>query len=591
MPSREQRALILPSAHADSLAKGTKTVVLSSARLSSHPILFGDDRHVLGRVTLGKGAKVDAFSVVEQFEKHAVTEHERQERWPGRTHLWAYPVEATDVFGASLAHVLKSSSPGGIGSVEVEDSSSAVAKGLRSLGAIVIDGAAVSVNEDGGVVVRDGTVAKALEASLASVGFDADLSVGDGTPPLDGEDVFSLVLMPCAARKHRVEKSGDVPHAVLDRAVGAIRVRSDEAGTFVDIGAVSDDGLVEAWSVRISKEQADPDAVADVCDPSGGLFGRWAWRQAQASSRVDGEWVEKGEGSPVDASVSVSTGLSLGWFEEWFLVSSDPTWNGRLVAKRGPDGWEASFTENMSPAVFVMRGMEDVQHAVPDAIEKAVPEHLRFWGADAVDGAREILLGSFDSLGDGSFSVCGEIVDIGSDASVEKCESGSVGLPLAEWHGAALDDGAAPRAAVSVTSVALIAKADAEGEPERFVLGEVLVPNDGEDGEEIDPDTDKDVYSREDIRKACHWWMENGSGAMGVLHKWMAGDKIRVLENYIAPCDFTVETVDGKSRVVKSGTWLLGIRVVDDDLYEQVVTEKLAAFSVGGRGSREELSI
>ena len=117
-------------------------------------------------------------------------------------------------------------------------------------------------------------------------------------------------------------------------------------------------------------------------------------------------------------------------------------------------------------------------------------------------------------------------------------------------------------------------------EEERFVLGIVLEPNDGEDGAPLDPDTQKDIYSAEEIRQAAHKFMEEYRN-LGVMHSELANDKIKILESYIAPADFIL---DGTK--IRKGTWLLAVRVIDDTLWQCVKRGELTGFSIGGSAMR-----
>lgn len=125
-----------------------------------------------------------------------------------------------------------------------------------------------------------------------------------------------------------------------------------------------------------------------------------------------------------------------------------------------------------------------------------------------------------------------------------------------------------------------ILKADVE---ERFVLGEVLVP------EELDADNDAkkkgfegDIYSEDEIRKAAHGYMER-SQFYDLKHQaLLAKSQIRVVESYLAPVDFELVGSDGSIRKIKKGTWLLGSRVLDDELWNSVKSGELMAYSIMG---------
>jgi len=109
----------------------------------------------------------------------------------------------------------------------------------------------------------------------------------------------------------------------------------------------------------------------------------------------------------------------------------------------------------------------------------------------------------------------------------------------------------------------------ADPSDERFVLGIVLEP-------EV-VDAHNEIYSAEEIRRAAHRFMEEFGGQLGIMHREAADGRIRILESYIALADFTVGDV-----VVRKGTWLLGVRIVDDELWEQVKAGEFDGFSIGG---------
>lgn len=122
---------------------------------------------------------------------------------------------------------------------------------------------------------------------------------------------------------------------------------------------------------------------------------------------------------------------------------------------------------------------------------------------------------------------------------------------------------------------------------ERFILGLVLEPNDGAPGSPLKPDTQGDVYSAEDIRKTAHGWMER-YGQIDLGHSWepLANEQVRILESYLAPCDFDIGEGDSAYHVVK-GTWLLALRVLDDAIWEGIKAGQIGAYSVGGLATPE----
>jgi hypothetical protein len=141
------------------------------------------------------------------------------------------------------------------------------------------------------------------------------------------------------------------------------------------------------------------------------------------------------------------------------------------------------------------------------------------------------------------------------------------------------------RRGVRLAPVHLVTKAEPAPIEERFVLGLVLEPNDGATGP-YKPDTQGDIYSAEAIREAAHNWMEQ-HGDVDLNHSWKAlgKEKVRILESYLAPCDFDLGEGSDAYHVVK-GTWLLGLRILDDAVWQDVKAGKIGAYSIGGTATR-----
>lgn len=131
------------------------------------------------------------------------------------------------------------------------------------------------------------------------------------------------------------------------------------------------------------------------------------------------------------------------------------------------------------------------------------------------------------------------------------------------------------------TAKEVVYKDEQGQQEERFILSMVLEPTEGE-GVDFKPDTQDDVYTAEEIRKGCHYWMENG-GAIDLMHSWEAMGKndVRILEVYIAPVDFD----NGGEKVLK-GSWMLALRIVNDALWQAIKEKKLGAYSIGGVAER-----
>lgn len=118
-----------------------------------------------------------------------------------------------------------------------------------------------------------------------------------------------------------------------------------------------------------------------------------------------------------------------------------------------------------------------------------------------------------------------------------------------------------------------IMKADAD---KQCVYGVVLAP------EEVD--LQEDWMKPEEIEKTAHFFMMNGA-TVGDSHESVA--KAKAIESYIAPCDFVGEGQYG-SQPVKKGSWVLGVKILDPEMWEGVKSGEYTGFSVGGWGMRKE---
>ncbi len=126
---------------------------------------------------------------------------------------------------------------------------------------------------------------------------------------------------------------------------------------------------------------------------------------------------------------------------------------------------------------------------------------------------------------------------------------------------------------------------------EHTVFAPVLEPNDGKDGSPLDPDKQNEIYSKEAIRKTAHYWMENG-GVVGLMHRFDVSKHVTILESYLSPVDFNFKCDDGKTYKVRKGTWLLRVRINNDEMWKSIKKGELGAFSVGGSAIKrtEEIS-
>lgn len=122
-------------------------------------------------------------------------------------------------------------------------------------------------------------------------------------------------------------------------------------------------------------------------------------------------------------------------------------------------------------------------------------------------------------------------------------------------------------------NIRLLKADDVPSTEERFTLGIVLEPD--------VVDSQMDTYDAATIRAAAHGYMEH-FGELGLQHQEKVTGRLKVLESYIAPVDMQIGEV-----LVKAGTWLMGIRFVDDDLWAAVKDGSLTGLSIGGSALRQ----
>lgn len=113
-------------------------------------------------------------------------------------------------------------------------------------------------------------------------------------------------------------------------------------------------------------------------------------------------------------------------------------------------------------------------------------------------------------------------------------------------------------------------------EEERYVLGIVLEPL----KEMGAKDAQDDMYSADEVRKAAYLFMQE-FGNLGLQHQKYINGRVKILENWITREDSVID-----NQAVAKGTWLLGVRVVDDALWQAVKDGTITGFSIGGTATR-----
>lgn len=122
---------------------------------------------------------------------------------------------------------------------------------------------------------------------------------------------------------------------------------------------------------------------------------------------------------------------------------------------------------------------------------------------------------------------------------------------------------------------ATIAKADVK---RQVAYGVVLAPC-GPD----EPDSQGDWYDELDIELAAQGFLAavaKGDGWGDLMHDGITRAGVPV-ESYIAPVDFRLGDED-----VRAGSWVMAMHYADPDIWRRIEKGELAAFSVGGIGTR-----
>ena len=113
-----------------------------------------------------------------------------------------------------------------------------------------------------------------------------------------------------------------------------------------------------------------------------------------------------------------------------------------------------------------------------------------------------------------------------------------------------------------------IFKAD---EAKKIVYGVVLEPH--------TVDLQGDVLSIDEIEQAAYAYLVN-SRVVGDSHSRLA--EAEVVESYLAPTD-----IELGGQQISKGTWIMGVRILNEDMWAQVMRGEFTGFSIGGTGERK----
>ena len=91
-----------------------------------------------------------------------------------------------------------------------------------------------------------------------------------------------------------------------------------------------------------------------------------------------------------------------------------------------------------------------------------------------------------------------------------------------------------------------------------------------------------DIYSAEEVRKACHNFNSHSMTA-NLLHLTTT-DSFSIVESYIAPVDMVLN-----EKIIKAGSWCCVIQVHEDEIWTDIKKGNLTGVSVGCMAKTEYL--
>lgn len=109
-------------------------------------------------------------------------------------------------------------------------------------------------------------------------------------------------------------------------------------------------------------------------------------------------------------------------------------------------------------------------------------------------------------------------------------------------------------------------------EDERVVTGPVLIPD--------QEDKHGDVVRADNIQDVAYKFMEEFQN-VDLMHTFK---EVGVpVESYLAPMD-----LDFEKMTVPEGSWMMSVRVTDDETWQAIKRGDLTGFSIYGQGERQE---
>lgn len=165
----------------------------------------------------------------------------------------------------------------------------------------------------------------------------------------------------------------------------------------------------------------------------------------------------------------------------------------------------------------------------------------------------------------------------GGKLKQEKCGCGKSADATCECDEPSPGDDVAKNADLPETAAIFVAIAKAN-EEQQTVTGIVLQP-------EV-TDAQGDIYSAEIVRESAYAFLANFNKQtkLGLQHSTFPKNKLALVESYIAPISFALNTY-----VIKEGSWVMTVKVLDNKLWLMVKAGKIKGFSIGGKAKVKDL--
>jgi DNA adenine methylase len=99
-------------------------------------------------------------------------------------------------------------------------------------------------------------------------------------------------------------------------------------------------------------------------------------------------------------------------------------------------------------------------------------------------------------------------------------------------------------------------------------------------------DAQGDIMSASVIAKAAHNFLAkyNKATTLGLQHKYFGKYKFELYESWTAPQDVVIN-----GTLIKSGSWVMTVKVLDAKIWDMVKKGELTGFSIGGKAKVQKV--